>query len=531
LTQSNGNVLSQTITVPTVGQTDGFVATQSFEYDTLNRLQSAEEIIDSQTSWKQVFTFDRYGNRNFDEANTTFAGFEKLCNNNTELCAELRRILNPSINQSNNRLSSSDDYVFDSSGNTTEDAQGRTFIYDAENKQIEVQDSRQNVIGQYHYDGDGKRVKKYVPDTGEVTVFVYSAGGQLVAEYSTEISPDPKVSYTTADQLGSPRILTDENGATISRRDFHPFGEEISTPERTAALGYQPDDVRQKFTSYERDTETDLDYAKARMFGSSVGRFTSPDDFLNDTHVSDPQSWNLYVYVRNNPLRYIDPTGEIQTNPDGTIRFKPNKIDKKTGKPKDSEFIYLTVTGEDGKTSTYKWRAIKGNVFADNGKKITAYKATTPISVEIRDSAGKLDENASKSATENIAKAGHENNNRADCHGQTFTNGELWINNNQVSKIIKNDGYRELTDGETPQSRDIGIYAEGKKFNLKNTQHSILVNTVTNGQVTDVISKGGITTKAILPTGPGPNTAWDSANNQNDKKNTQLRYFTKRVQQ
>lgn len=171
-----------------------------------------------------MFNFDRYGNRNFDEANTTFSGFEKLCNGNTELCSELRKILNPSVNQSNNRLSSSDDYVFDTSGNTTEDAQGRIFIYDAENKQVEVQDSQQNIIGQYRYDGDGKRIKKIVPSAGEVTIFVYDAAGKLVAEYSTVQSQDPKVSYTTADHLGSPRILTDENGATISRRDLYPFG-------------------------------------------------------------------------------------------------------------------------------------------------------------------------------------------------------------------------------------------------------------------------------------------------------------------
>jgi uncharacterized protein RhaS with RHS repeats len=101
-----------------------------------------------------------------------------------------------------------------------------------------VQDSQQNVIGQYRYDGDGRRIKKHVPSTGEVTMFVYSAGGQLVAEYSTVQTQDPKVSYTTADHLGSPRILTDENGATISRRDFRPFGEEISTPDRSANLGY-----------------------------------------------------------------------------------------------------------------------------------------------------------------------------------------------------------------------------------------------------------------------------------------------------
>jgi hypothetical protein len=53
-----------------------------------------------------------------------------------------------------------------------------------------------------------------------------------------------------------------------------------------------------------------LDYAQARYYASAQGRFTSPDDFLNDTHTPDPASWNLYVYVRNNPLRYTDPEGE-----------------------------------------------------------------------------------------------------------------------------------------------------------------------------------------------------------------------------
>ena len=63
-------------------------------------------------------------------------------------------------------------------------------------------------------------------------------------------------------------------------------------------------------TAKERDTETGLDYFEARYYASTHGRFTSPDDFLNDTSPIDPASWNLYVYVRNNPLRYTDPTGE-----------------------------------------------------------------------------------------------------------------------------------------------------------------------------------------------------------------------------
>jgi hypothetical protein len=51
----------------------------------------------------------------------------------------------------------------------------------------------------------------------------------------------------------------------------------------------------------------------ARYFGSSLGRFITPDAFYKDSHVADPQSWNKYAYARNNPLRYVDPTGEEAT--------------------------------------------------------------------------------------------------------------------------------------------------------------------------------------------------------------------------
>src|SRR5690606_26747939 len=161
---------------------------------------------------------------------------------------------------------------------------------------------------------DGKRIKKIVPSAvapfnDVVTVFVYDAGGKLVAEYASEISQDPKVSYTTADHLGSPRILTDENGATISRRDFHPFGEEILTTHRHPDHGYTPDDVTRRFTTYERDGETDLDYAQARNFDSSKGRFLSPDPLLSSGRAAGPQTWNRYVYVLNNPTILTDPDG------------------------------------------------------------------------------------------------------------------------------------------------------------------------------------------------------------------------------
>lgn len=66
------------------------------------------------------------------------------------------------------------------------------------------------------------------------------------------------------------------------------------------------------FTGKERDSETGLDFFGARYMSSAQGRFTSIDPVTITTHrLQNPQELNLYAYVANNPLRFIDPTGEI----------------------------------------------------------------------------------------------------------------------------------------------------------------------------------------------------------------------------
>jgi RHS repeat-associated protein len=68
--------------------------------------------------------------------------------------------------------------------------------------------------------------------------------------------------------------------------------------------------VRCRYTGKERDAESGLDYFDARYYGSSMGRFMSPDPvFASPERVADPQQWNMYAYVRNNPLSRTDPTG------------------------------------------------------------------------------------------------------------------------------------------------------------------------------------------------------------------------------
>ena len=70
-TDDNGNVLTQTITVPAAGGNQGFTATQTYAYDSLNRIRLAAEVVGSTETWRQTFTFDRYGNRNLDTTHST----------------------------------------------------------------------------------------------------------------------------------------------------------------------------------------------------------------------------------------------------------------------------------------------------------------------------------------------------------------------------------------------------------------------------------------------------------------------------
>jgi RHS repeat-associated protein len=159
----------------------------------------------------------------------------------------------------------------------------------------------------------------------EETVFVYDGMGKLVAEYSTATpTQNPTTSYTATDQLDSPRVITDSNGNVTSRRDFMPFGEEL-TPDgqsRTTNLKYNTgDNIRQKFTGYQKDTETQLDFAGARMYENRHGRFTAIDPLLASGKSANPQTFNRYVYCLNSPLVLTDSeglqvthTGKVYTN-------------------------------------------------------------------------------------------------------------------------------------------------------------------------------------------------------------------------
>jgi RHS repeat-associated protein len=201
--------------------------------------------------------------------------------------------------------------AYDSAGNLKAIG-GYSFAYDAENRQVSA--AVGSTTANYSYDGEGRRVQKV--SSGVTTVYVYDAAGEVAAEYSTGPPAPTGTQYLTADHLGSTRLVSNASGAVAGYHDYLPFGEEIPSPVGgRGSLYWAAEGVTHKFTGKERDTETSssamlgLDYFGARYFSSTMGRFASPDAPLVDQDSEDGQSWSLYGYVRNNPLKFIDPTG------------------------------------------------------------------------------------------------------------------------------------------------------------------------------------------------------------------------------
>ena len=271
--------------VESTGCAPGQTWTQSYSYDTVNRLSGVSETGGS--GWSQSFGYDAWGNR-------WVSGY-------TTLVPQPQTPVTSSwYNASNNRLKSAG---CDTAGNQAT-LGSVAMSYDGESRMTTAVKSivGQSWTTQYKYDGDGRRVRK-IDAASATTVFVYDAMGNLAAEYfSGSVTGTRGVDYLTADHLGSTRMIANSSGTVLAKRDYQPFGEEVPSGigARPEVYGHQTE-IRQQFTGKERDTETGLDYFGARYVSGAQGRFTSPDVPLLDQHTGDPQSWNLYSYVRNNP--------------------------------------------------------------------------------------------------------------------------------------------------------------------------------------------------------------------------------------
>jgi YD repeat-containing protein len=210
---NNGNLKQQDIQIPSVS-----TRSQYYEYDSLNRLKSAREVVSAVEQWKQQFTYDRWGNRLIDNAVTYGTGI-----NNKAF----------TVNTANNRLGvpagQSGTMTYDTAGNLTNDTYtgngNRT--YDAENK-ITSAIGTNNQAQLYGYDATGQRIKRTV--YGIETWQVYGFGGELVGEYAANglpTSPQKEYGYRNGQLLitatAPPRInvAAAANGGTATASETH----------------------------------------------------------------------------------------------------------------------------------------------------------------------------------------------------------------------------------------------------------------------------------------------------------------------
>jgi RHS repeat-associated protein len=138
------------------------------------------------------------------------------------------------------------------------------------------------------------------------------AGSESTSLGSGTTGTQGSVHWLVTDRLGTPRMVFDQSGLStgVSRHDYLPFGEDVPGNFRSGIPGYATGDgVRQRFTGYEMDGETGLNFAQARYQSPVQGRFTSVDPLGASANVINPQSFNRYSYVNNNPTNFIDPTG------------------------------------------------------------------------------------------------------------------------------------------------------------------------------------------------------------------------------
>jgi RHS repeat-associated protein len=126
---------------------------------------------------------------------------------------------------------------------------------------------------------------------GELSIYIHGLGGLVAMRKNSSLY------FVVRDFLGSTRVVFDESNKVVSSYDYTVFGDFMGSPSGNAAI------INYLYTGQEFDRETGLYNYQARIYDTSLRRFISPDP------ASDFGS--PYIYAYNNPLLFVDPTGEF----------------------------------------------------------------------------------------------------------------------------------------------------------------------------------------------------------------------------
>lgn len=220
---------------------------------------------------------------------------------------------NENLSYTNNRHAG---VYYDAAGNMV-DGSWYTFSYDATGQQTKA--ATPIYVLDQAYDGDRLRGKKV--DDGVTTYYLRSSvlGGQVIAELSNtgawtrgyvylggqmvalQGGSGGAVSWVHQDPVTKSQRITDSSGNVISKVDLDPFGGDTLA---SSSAAFQP----HRFTSYERDA-LGADDAMNRRYNRYWGRFDQADPYDRSYEGTNPQSFNRYSYVQNDPVNFVDPTG------------------------------------------------------------------------------------------------------------------------------------------------------------------------------------------------------------------------------
>ena len=304
----NGNRRSQIET--NAGRTE----TTTYAYDPVNRLETVTYAADGAFPNGRVvsYSYDLAGNRKTEvETDPITSGTFKDLTYDYDAINRLDTITD------NLDVTQNVTYQYDSNGNTlskTKNGVTADFLYDIRNQLGEVRQDA-SILGRYGYDSKGLRILKIGDDgiwrytydqlsviteanESNTTVSKYDLGMDQLVRLDNTVEGR---SFFHLDILGSTASLSDGVGATRQSIFYDAWGNERDRAGLSAN--------KFTFTGHEKDAETGLIYARARFYDPDVGRFLTQDGLLGA--IDQPPSPHRYAYVKQNPLLFVDPTGNL----------------------------------------------------------------------------------------------------------------------------------------------------------------------------------------------------------------------------
>jgi RHS repeat-associated protein len=323
--QKNGNISWIAYKMPGVNYNSKDLVGWVYKYDSLSRLTKSDFGYKS-SAWTQATSYDE--NYSFsDDGN--FKTLQRY-GSGSSVIDNLSYKYRPNTNIDTlitNSAGTGSTYTYDYNGNVVSDSRsGIAFmIYDINNLPATIFKTTGKQVNQY--DVNGARVRKYASSgtdtyylndpTGKTElvqigvyndVYTYNIIGNDNIGQVQRNGGDISRYYYLKDHLGSVKVVVNTSGVKDSHNDFYPFGLQMPNRNQTASA-----DGRLKFTGKERDAaETGWDYFGARYLDSWRGQWGQVDP-LSPLH----PDYSPFAYVKNNPIRFIDPFGLDETETDG----------------------------------------------------------------------------------------------------------------------------------------------------------------------------------------------------------------------